>query len=87
MALAGLPGARPAYQPVITLTSQGPEPPKQHDMSCSLSSTRLSIRIIPQPAGALTADEHPPRHADVSELSSTRSLDRGNVCSCADDDR
>src|SRR5262245_37759529 len=69
MALAGLPGVCCAYQPVITLTSQGPEPvtgpglPKQHDMSCHLPSTRLSIRIIPRPSGALTAGGHPPRHA------------------------
>jgi predicted enzyme related to lactoylglutathione lyase len=68
MALADLSGVRSAYQPVITLTSQGPEPvkgpdlPKQHDMSCPPLSTRLSIRIIPQPSGALTAGEHPPRH-------------------------
>jgi hypothetical protein len=51
--LADLSGVRSAYQPVITLTSQGPEPvkapgiPSQHDMSCPLSSTQLSIRIIP----------------------------------------
>ena len=47
MALAGLSGARCAYQLVITLTSQGPEPvtgprlPKQHDMSCPLLSQRV----------------------------------------------
>src|SRR5207247_10863430 len=58
MALADLSGLRSAYQPVITLTSQGPEPvmglglPNQHDMSCPLLSTCLSIRIIPQPSGA-----------------------------------
>jgi hypothetical protein len=42
MALADLSGVRSAYQPVITLTSPGPEPakarglPTQHDMSCPL---------------------------------------------------
>jgi hypothetical protein len=41
----------------------GPGLPKQHDMSCPLSSTRPSIRIIPQPSGVLTAGEHPLRQA------------------------
>ena len=66
MALADLSGVRPAYQPVITLTSQGPEPasgprlPKQHDMSCPpVVNAPRSIRIIPQPSAALTAGEHP----------------------------
>jgi hypothetical protein len=69
MARADLPGVRSAYQPVITFTSQGPEPVKaqQHDMSCPQLSTRLSIRIIPQPPGALTAGEHPPRHSPHKE--------------------
>ena len=65
---ADLPGARSAYQPVITLTPQDPKLPQQHDMSCSLSSTRLPVRIIPQPAGALTAGEHPQRRAAEEDV-------------------
>src|SRR6516165_8010753 len=67
MALAGLSGARSAYQTVITFTSQGPEPvtgpgPPVTRYVVSFGSTRPSIRIIPQPSGVLTAGGQPPRH-------------------------
>jgi death on curing protein len=50
-------------------------------MSCPLSPTRLSIRIIPQPPGALTAGGHPPCHAAAALLHSlarNRALVDGN---------
>src|SRR5262249_51988730 len=82
MALAGLSGIRSTYQPVIMLTSHGPAPvtgpglPTQHDMSCPLSPTRLSIRIIPQPPGALTAAGHSPRHAALASVVYTPGMRR-----------
>src|SRR5262249_61371784 len=60
-----LSGVRSTYQPVTTLTSQGPEPVKcpgllrQHDMSRPLRSTRLAIRIIPWPSAAVTVGGQP----------------------------
>src|SRR6266567_9054845 len=68
MALAGLSGVRSAYQPVITLTPQGPELIK----GPAYPSTRYVVSFIvnapldqnhPVTAGALTAGGHPPRHA------------------------
>src|ERR1035438_8266719 len=69
MALADLSGVRSAYQPVITLTSQGPEPvngprlPKQHDMSCPLWVNAPLDQNHPATVRRTDGERTPPRHA------------------------
>src|SRR5215467_2152829 len=70
VALAGLSGVRSAYQTVITLTSQGPEPsraqthPATRYVVLSIANAPLA-QNHPAAVRRLTQGEHPPRHADV----------------------